>query len=395
MGPTFYFTRGIWTLAEKIWLPPTLWLNKQVFHFKYIPDSWTTFSGSLHTIRDTGYLVLSSLVCVGWTIFDKKRANYNKLQYWFSESLAVALSCMLFSYGIIKIFPLQMRSPTLITLYKPIGDQVPYELLFDALGFGTPYVIFSGFLEALGAVMILFKRTRAAGLVIITCVMLNITMLNYAFQIGVLITSLYMLLMTLFLLAPYSRQVLRFFFASQPALLVQPEYMPGKNFKTVSFKIILLAFLGISFFVNIRSSYKDYIIASSIANSRQYSLVKNYVAGMDTLKLIDKDTVCWRIWSERIASGKLTVTITTMNPAFFRTYWIARDTAKHLLTLRPLSPTDSSSFTFTYKELNKNNWRLEGVFKQKNISVDLQRVSPDTTVTLMKSKRTFIVTDDE
>jgi hypothetical protein len=125
MGPTFYFAPSMWTLGEKIWAPPTLWLNKHIFHFKYIPESWTTFSGSLHTIRDTVYLVFSFLACAAWTIFDKKRTNYNKLHYWFTESLVIALSCMLFSYGIIKLFPLQMRSPTLITLYKPMGDQAP------------------------------------------------------------------------------------------------------------------------------------------------------------------------------------------------------------------------------------------------------------------------------
>ena len=394
IGPIFNFSPLVWKLAEKIWIPPTLWLNKRIFHFNYLSEGWTTFSAVLHTIRDTVYLLAACLAAAIWTIIDQKRANYDKLFYWFSESLVIALSCMIFSYGIIKIFPLQMRPPTLISLYKPMGDQNPYELLFDTLGFGEPYVVFSGLFEALGAVLILFKRTRVVGLLVIICLMLNIVMLNYAFHIGVLITSFYMLLIALFLLARYAGQIMRFFFTRETALLPWAGYAPAKNGKTKLFKAITLVFLGISFFINTRSARSLYITSKITSDSRRYSLVKNYVAGNDTLKLVDKDTVCWRIWSERMTNGKPSVTIATMNAAGSRSYWLTRDTAKGLLTLRPAIAKDSSLYSFTYKELGGNNWRLEGIFKQKDIRVELQRISPDTTMTLMKPKRSVIVTND-
>jgi hypothetical protein len=81
------YTFDIWGPSAKIFTPPFLWLNRHLFHFRYIPASWTTFSDSLRTIRDIVYLFLAVLACAIWSVADKKRTNYNKLHYWFSQAL--------------------------------------------------------------------------------------------------------------------------------------------------------------------------------------------------------------------------------------------------------------------------------------------------------------------
>ena len=395
MGNWFGYTLFIWKLGEKIFVRPCLWLNMHIFHFKYIPQTWTTFSGALHTIRDTVYLLLTCSVCVLWTIFDKKRTNYNKLLYWFSQCLVIALSCIGFSYGIVKIFPIQMMSPSFIGLHTPVGDLSPFDLLWTTFGYGKPYQIFSGFFELSGAILILFNRTRVAGLLIIVSVMLNVVILNYTYQIGVLILSFYILLVTLFLLAPYARQLVSFFFAKQPVVLSQNEYVPDKNFKTKLFKIMAMLLISSSFIFNIRSAYNLYAKTESINNSRQYSLVKNYVVNNDTLKLIENDTVCWRIWSERVTGGKRFVAIATMKPGAYKTYMIEQDSSKHSLILHPFNQNDTTSLNFSYTDIDEINWCLDGTIKQKNIKVELQKINPDTTVNLLKTKRTIITFDDE
>src|SRR5438067_2476105 len=128
-GNLFGDTLMIWRLGEKIFVPSCLWLNKRIFHYTYIPQTWTTFSGSLHTIRDIVYLAATCLGCVLWTVLDNKRANYNKLLYWISQWLIMLLACIAFAYGIIKIIPVQMNSPSVIDLYKRVGDLSPFNLL--------------------------------------------------------------------------------------------------------------------------------------------------------------------------------------------------------------------------------------------------------------------------
>ena len=394
-GNLFGGTLIIWRLGEKIFVRPCLWLNNQIFHFKYIPQTWTTFSGALHTIRDTVYLLLTCLVCVLWTIFDKKRPNYNKLHYWFSQCVIVILSCITFAYGVLKLFPVQMNAPSFIDLHKSVGDLSPFDLLWTTFGYGKPYQVFTGFFELSGAVLILFKRTRVAGLLIIISVMLNVIMLNYTYQVGVLVTSFYILLLALFLLTPYARQLVHFFFSHRPVTLYQNKYTPGKNLKTRLFKIIATIFICYSFILNARFAYNVYAKRETINHSRKYSLVKNYMVNNDTLRLIANDTICWRFWSERVTDGKRFVTIGTMKPGVTQTYIIEQDALNHHLTLHPFSHDDTASLNFSYTDISRSEWCLEGDIKQKRIKIELQRINPDTIMNLLKTKRTILTFDDE
>jgi hypothetical protein len=301
----------------------------------------------------------------------------------------------MFIYGVIKLIPVQMASPSFINLQKPVGSLSPFELIWTTFGYGKPYQVFTGFFELSGAILILFNRTRVAGLLIIVTVMANVVILNYTYQVGVLILSFYILLTALFLLAPYAGPIIRFFFAKQPVTLPPYVYVPGRNFKTILFKIIAGLLISTSFSLNIYSACSRYTKAENVNRLRQYSMVKNYVVNKDTLKLIDNDTICWRVWGERITDGKRLVTITTMKPGVSKTYQVEQDTSQHTLTLSPFNQKDTASLHFSYFDMNKTSWRLEGMIRQKNIKVELQKINPDTTMNLLKTKRTIIIFDDE
>jgi hypothetical protein len=385
----------VWRLGEKIFVSPCLWLNNHIFHFNYIPQSWTTFSGALHTIRDTVYLLLSCFICVLWTIFDKKRLNYNMLYYWFSQCAIIVLSCIAFAYGVIKLFPVQMNSPSFIDLHKSVGDLRPFDLLWTTFGYGKPYQVFTGFFELSGAILILFNRTRVAGLLIIISVMLNVIMLNYTYQVGVLVTSFYILLVALFLLAPYARRLADFFFSKRPVALSQINYAPDKNIRTKLLRIIAAIFICYSFILNARFASNVYTKRATTDDSRKYSLVKNYMVNNETLRFIENDTSCWRFWSERVTGGKRFVTIGTMKPGVTKTYIIEQDPVNHHLILHPFNQHDTASLNLSYTDTGKNDWCLEGNIKQGLVKVEFQRINPDTIMNLLKTRRTIITFDDE
>jgi len=394
-GNLFGDTLMIWRLGEKIFVPPCLWLNKHIFHFAYIPQSWTTFSGALHAIRDIVYLAVACLCCVVWTIADRKRTNYNKLLYWFSQWLIMLLACIAFAYGIIKIIPVQMSGPSLIDLYKPVGDLSPFDLLWTTFGYGKPYQVFTGLFEALGAIMILFNRTRMVGLLILASVMANVIMINYTYQVGVLTLSIYIFLVCLFLLAAYARKLLVTLFTDKPVILPQDKYVPDKKSRLKWFKIAMLLFIAFSFIADSKFAFSRYSKRLQINQSRKYSLVRNYAINNDTLRLIENDSIRWRIWSERVAEGKRVVTITTMNPVVFRAYTIEQDSLQNRLTLRPFNSKDTIPLQFGYTQTNNRDWHLEGIVNQQKIAIDLRRIAPDTTMNLLKTKRTIITFDDE
>ena len=395
---SFGYTRGsamrLFRLAEKIFTQPCLLLNDHVFHFKYIPTGLTTFSPSLQSIRSIVYLFVTCLSCLVWTIADRKRINYNKLLYWFSQCMIIILSCIMFSYGIIKVFPVQMSFPSFTDLHTSIGDLSPFELIWATFGYGKPYQVFCGFFELAGAILILFNRTRAAGLLLVLIVMINVILLNYTYQIGVLIFSFYILLIIVFLLAPYIRQFFLFFLTDRPVERFQNKYVPGKEFKLKLLRVVAMIFVCFFFLSHILYAYNRYTKTGHINRSNQYSLIKNYVVNDDTLRLIENDTLCWRIWSEGLSGGKRLVTISTMKSGYDKIYQVEQDSSKHILSLKPLDQNDSTSFKFNYINIDSVIWHLEGINQQKNIKVDLQKINPDTVTRLLKIKRTVITFDD-
>lgn len=395
LGNLVGYTIDIWGFGAKIFTPPMLWLNRHLFHFRYIPASWTTFSDSLHTIRDIVYLFLAALGCVIWTLTDKKRTNYNKLHYWFSQALITGLSCILFSYGIIKVFALQMPPPSVTTLRRPLGELSPFDLLWATLGYGTPYEVFSGIIEVSGAILVLYKRTRLAGLLIIMAALLNIIMLNYTYQVGVMVLSFYIFLIAAFLLAPNARSLAGLFFTGTTPLPCPDLYTAEKNGKTALARTIMVLLIGFSFFANTRFACQRYVKRTAVSQTRRSSLILEHIVNNDTLKLVEKDTLRWRLWMENMTEGKRKVTIVTMNPNVFKTYSLEQDTVGHIFTLRPTWKKDSFPATFTYWTIDETAWELDGNMGKDHIQLKLQKIDPDTAFPLLRVRRRIIVGNDE
>ena len=394
-GNLFGGSLVVWKLGDTIFTPPCLWLNGHFFHFKYLAQTWTTFSGALHTIRDIVYLLVSILACIVWTVLDKRRTNYNKLFYWFSQALIMVLSCIVFAYGILKVFPVQMAAPSFASLQTPVGNLRPFDLIWTTYGYGSPYQVFTGIFETGSAVLILFNRTRVAGLLIIASVMANVIMLNYTFQIGVLMLSFHILVVTFFLLAPFAGQLRRFFFSGQEAVLAWNGYTPSASLKTKIPRAVAVVLICASFLANAKYAYSVYERREGVKRSTQYSLVKNYIVNNDTLRLIDNDTLCWRHWSEKTTNGKSYVTISFMKPGAAKTYTMARDTARHILSLQALDKKDTAILHFNYSEISKTDWRLKGWVRRDTIKIVLQRINPDSVFQLLGTRRTIITFDDE
>jgi hypothetical protein len=394
-GNLFGGSHLVWDLGERIFTRPGLWLNDHFFHFTYQPPAWTTFSAALHTIRDTVYLLLSIVICIVWTLFDKHRTNYNRLHYWFSQVLVMALSCIAFAYGVVKVFPVQMAAPSFSVLQTPVGDLRPFDLLWATYGYGSPYQMLTGFCEAGSAILILFRRTRVAGLLILASVMVNVILLNYTFQIGVLMLSFYVLLVALFLLAPYAWQLARLFFSGQEGTLAWNGYVPGRGLKTIIPRVTAGVLIAASFLANTLYVHSVYERRETVRRSAEYSQVQHFVMNSDTLRPSDNDTICWRWWNERTTSGKRYVTITPVKIRAAKTYTVERDTSKRILTLKPMDRKDSVLLRFNYTDLSASRWRLEGIWGQNRVRAEFLRINPDTTCQLLKVRRTIIPLDDE
>jgi hypothetical protein len=196
------------------------WTAVHVFHLSG-PVTVRHMTGSgdttLDYISNLLIVVFAASVTLVWSFLDRKRLNYVKLHGWLRLLVRYSLSLTLFSYGLVKIFPLQMPFPNLYRLTEQFGDFSPMGVLWTFLGASPAYEMFSGMAEAMGGALLLFRRTTTLGALVSAGVLLNVVMLNFTYDVPVKLYSSNLLLMALFLAAPDLGKLFNFLVLNRPA----------------------------------------------------------------------------------------------------------------------------------------------------------------------------------
>lgn len=381
--------------GQQIFTPPSLWLNDNVFHFYYNPYKWYTFTHALLWVRFIVYVAVAAVACGIWSLLEKNRNQYEKLDFWWRQLLTVLLSCVMFSYGIIKVFPVQMAVPDLAALDSRVGDLHPFNLFWATMGYGVSYQVFTGAGELFASVLLLFRRTRPVGLLMLFFILINIVVLNYAFSIGVLGLASFLLLMTCYLLAPYVQNLWRFF-ANEPASVLQRvcQYRLATPWKRWTLIAATVLFVGSSYLLSINKAYIRYTKRFADNRSTTYFTVNTFVCNSDTLGAVpESDTIRWRYWTERITGSETTITVYTTKPGTVKSYTASKDSANHLLVLRSPGSADTTAL-LTYALLDSTT-RVEGSIEGKKVIASLQQITPNAYFKLLKVQPQIIETDPE
>ncbi len=186
-----------------------------------------------------------------WSVVDKKSKNYNKLLYFLNVAIRFYIGLMLINYGFAKLFKTQFSYPSVIRLMQTYGSSSPMRLAWTFLGFSLGYNIFMGIAELL-AVLLLFRRTVLVGAIITLMTTANVMAVNYFYDIPVKITSTHLVLMTLFLIAPNFKRLIKFFFQKENVAI---RYLYKPRFKN---KVIPKILMGAKYLVIVTSLYGVY-----------------------------------------------------------------------------------------------------------------------------------------
>ena len=131
------------------------------------------------------FLLLSFIAAVIWSVIDRKRSDYQRLEYWVVQMVRYFIIFNGFSYGLVKVFGLQFTFPSLSQLATPLGDFLPMRLSWMFLGYSYPYQFFSGAIELFAALLLLFRPTATLGALVSGGVFINVMMLNLGYDIPV------------------------------------------------------------------------------------------------------------------------------------------------------------------------------------------------------------------
>jgi len=195
----------------------TFWTAAHIFHAK-LPLVYSDSGSGDKTFDWVLTFCLLILAAVGaaiWSVLDRRRAHYVSLAKWFRLFLRFALAGQLISYGMDKLFPLQMPFPYLARLLEPFGNFSPMGVLWSSIGASPAYEMFAGSAELLGGILLIFPQTTTLGALVCLADMTQVFMLNMTYDVPVKLLSFHLLVMSLFLLAPEGQRLADFFFRNR------------------------------------------------------------------------------------------------------------------------------------------------------------------------------------
>jgi hypothetical protein len=330
------------------------------------------------------YLGLAAVACIVWTILDRKRRNYERLAFWLRMVVRYYIAAAALSYGIIKLFVLQMPFPALSQLATPLGDLLPMRLSWLFIGYSVPYQFFSGAMETTAGLLLLYRRTVTAGLFAATGAFMNVVMINLAYDVPVKLFASHLLFACLFLLALDMKRLLGFLVLNTgaPATTAYDPHFAAKWQRWGSIGVKL--FLVFQFLVfPLQNGWHRYQAANAAMGPGPFEPgvydVRRFVVNRDTVPASSGDTLRWKdvIFDTR-GAGSVNTTDQVFWQRYRRGYFRYRpDTVKHTVAVWKTSaiPRDSTFlFTMRYEVLDTNVIRFHTVIRGDSIHAELVRV---------------------
>ena len=215
--PAFIFRSDVvggW--YEKFWVALVQWIAGHLFHVEapYLPTG--SGDGMFGWMLSLCMLAVSLLAALVWTLLDRRRIQYARLNDALKVFVQVGLGIILIEYGGLKVVPSQFPPPSLSRLLQPFGDASPMGLLWTFMGASVPYTIFAGLTELVAGLLLLFRRTASLGALIAIPVLTNVVMLNFCYDVPVKIFSSHLLAMAVLLAVPDLERLARLLVLRQP-----------------------------------------------------------------------------------------------------------------------------------------------------------------------------------
>lgn len=314
--------------------------------------------------------VLTLIICVGWSVSDRKRINYQRLQYWLIVLLRYKLAVTLISYGMYKIIKTQFPFPSLLRLDQTIGDMSPMGLAWTYMGFSSGYNVFTGLAEFTGGFLLFFRRTTLMGALISITVLLNIVAMNLFYDIPVKLFSIHLLVMALLIALPDAKRLIDFFFLNKAVPAVN-HWHPAfhTKWKRITFFSLKYLFIALTLY-----EQTIFPLRYSIQNKNHSPLygiyeIKQVTGGKSELISTHQGFKSWN----KIYLEQNFIMLAKKSGNELDRFHTKVDTIKHMFSYWK-SKTDSVHLHYEFPE--KDILSLSGIVGTDSIQVQLTRKDP-------------------
>ena len=217
---------GLNTGVGESWKQAVQWVGKTVFGVTITVLPAGSGDTTFNYVEVFCWAVTAAAATVVWSVVDWRRASYPRL----FETLRVVVRCFLavimILYGTVKVVPTQFGTLQPSTLVTRVGELTPMSLLWSFMAASPAYTAFSGVVELMGGLLLVFRRTTLLGALVSAGALAQVVMLNYCYDVPVKLFSSHLLTMALFLIAPDARRLLDWFVLGRPVepALLRPRF---------------------------------------------------------------------------------------------------------------------------------------------------------------------------
>jgi len=354
--------------------------NAKIFHVR---DVLIPTNGSGDTSEGWAtlwtYLLIALLACIIWSAFDRKRENYTVLNYWLCLFARYYVALVAFSYGIIKLFGLQMVFPSLHQLATPLGDFLPMRFSWLFIGYSGPYQFFSGVMETIAGLLLLNRRMATLGVLLATGVFVNVMLLNLCYDIPVKVFAMQIAFTCFFLLANESGRLINFFILNKPAPLGQLYHFTyPKKWMKISRIVLKVLFIILTVGTGVYGSYGQYKSQHAPIAKTQIKNGVYEVTGyaVNNVQLSAKDSLRWKDAIFENGTGSTIVADTSFRPRYGRAYFgFKTDSTQHKITITKALDGSVVIYNFDYVRPDTSTIRLTGKTPQGDVVIDLKRTN--------------------
>jgi hypothetical protein len=327
------------------------------------------------------FFILALLGCVAWSLIDRKRLNkYKTLEFWLSNLIRYYLSLVSLSYGIIKLFALQMPFPNLSQLATPLGDFLPMRLSWMFIGYSTQYQIFSGVMETIVGILLLNRKTVTLGALLGIGVFSNVFMLNLSYDVPVKLYSMQLLIYSIFLTIRDWKRLTNFFLlnkAAEPTDLYNIDLNnKWQKIARVAFKI---GFVILFALIPLNESWSRYKEESKKGELKPIKIgvynIQSLIKNNDTIDISHNDKMAWKDFIfDKGGLGSINTLDTLFRQRYGRGYFNYQPDSVTETILFKKSQTDTTSlFKMNYKIVNENTLLVWGLIGTDSLRFELQR----------------------
>jgi hypothetical protein len=369
---TYFVLYMLLMLLNPLFETPFRWIGKEILKINYDYEVSGNGSGD-HTFAYLTLFVtviLTFIIVIIWSILDRSRKSYNKLLYWFLVFLRVVLVATMLFYGFVKIFKLQFPSASLTHLLDPLGDFSPMGLAWTYMGFSKGFNVFVGFLEVLGGLLLIPRRTQTLGSFLIIGVMTQVAVMNFCYDIPVKLFSVHLVLMALVIFITDNRFLN--VFIKNKAVKKYNYYHPVKNTK---YHKVIFWIKSIGLFILVSFiSFNFYTTERNRGNNRKKPLLygiweaTSFTKNGDTLQPLITDNFRWRYL---IIDLKDEATIKTMDDLKHQYKFITDSTSQKIMIHK--KDSESEDYNFNYKNPDSEFLQLDGIIESDTLHIIFSR----------------------